>query len=82
MATRACKSKLAFQRTVAPEPVTVSELDSAERILARFVALAYVGDHPDHVSGGTEEQLDPPVPSCPVVTSVAPNGFREKGGTT
>ena len=47
MPSRASKSKLAFQRTVAPEPIAASELDSAERILARFVALAYAGDHPD-----------------------------------
>jgi hypothetical protein len=82
MPGRANKSKLAFQRMVAPEPIAASELDSGERILARLVALAYAGDHPDHFSVGTEEQLDPTVPSCPVVTSVAPNGFREKGGTT
>jgi hypothetical protein len=58
MPGRASKSKLAFQRMVAPEPIAASELDSCERILARLVALAYAGDHPalftaepDHQSG-------------------------------
>lgn len=41
---------------VAPELIAASEFDTAERILARFVALAYANDHPDLVTAGTEEQ--------------------------
>ena len=41
------KSKCTFRRTVAPEHISASELDTAERLLTRFVALAYAGEHPD-----------------------------------
>ena len=61
MPSRADKCKLEFQRMVAPEPIAASELDSAERILARFVALAYAGDHPDLFTAGTEEQSGVPI---------------------
>jgi hypothetical protein len=82
MQSQASKSKLVVRKIVAPEPITASELDTAQRILARFVALAYVGDHPDLFAAGTEEQPISTVPSSSVVTSVAPNGLRDQGGTT
>ena len=41
------KSKCTFRGIVAPEPISASELGIAESILARFVALAYAGDHQD-----------------------------------
>jgi hypothetical protein len=43
------------QRTLAPEPIAASEFDTAEHILARFVALAYVGDHPELLTAGQYE---------------------------
>jgi hypothetical protein len=51
------KAKCTFRRIVAPEPISVSELDTAERLLARFVALAYVSDHRGLFTSGTEELL-------------------------
>jgi hypothetical protein len=47
MPAGAGKSKCTFRRIVAPAPVSASELEAAERILARFVALAYAAEHPD-----------------------------------
>ncbi|MBM3738739.1 MAG: hypothetical protein FJW39_23425 [Acidobacteria bacterium] len=41
------KSKCTFRRIVASDPVSPAQLEAAERILARFVALAYAGDHPN-----------------------------------
>ena len=41
------KLKCTFRSIVAPEPISASELDTAERLLARFVALAYAAEHPD-----------------------------------
>ena len=35
------KSKCTFRRTFAPDPICSAELDAVERLLARFVALAY-----------------------------------------
>jgi len=46
---------------LAPEPIAASELDAADRILARLVALAYAGDHPDLFKAGTEERSDVPL---------------------
>jgi hypothetical protein len=54
------KAKYTFSRIVAPEPISASELDTAERLLARFVALAYVGDHPGLFTSGTKEPPDGP----------------------
>jgi hypothetical protein len=61
------KSKCTFRRIVAPEPIPASELDTAERILARFVALAYAGDHPDLFTPGTDEPPDGPTLTCSAV---------------
>ena len=47
MPAGARKSKFAFRRILAPEPISAAELNAVERLLARFVALAYAGDHPD-----------------------------------
>jgi hypothetical protein len=44
---------------VAPEPIAASESDAAERIIARFVALAYVDDHPDLFTSGIEDNSVP-----------------------
>jgi hypothetical protein len=41
------KSKCTFRRIVAPELISASELETVERLLARFVALAYAADNPD-----------------------------------
>jgi hypothetical protein len=49
------QSKFTFRRSVAPEPVCPSELETAERLLARFVALAYAADHPDVFPPGTDK---------------------------
>ena len=48
-------SKCAFRRIVAPEPISPSELETAERLLARFVALAYAAENPDLFPGGIAE---------------------------
>jgi hypothetical protein len=65
------KSKCTFRKIVASEPSSVSELDTAERILARFVALAYAGDHPDLFTPGTDERPDGPTLSSSAVPLVA-----------
>jgi len=61
MSSPARKSKLAVRRIVAPEPITDSECNAVERTLARFVALAYVGDHPDSFTAVIERQSDEPL---------------------
>jgi len=65
------KSKCTFRRIVAPEHISTSELDTAERLLARFVALAYVGEHPDLFTPTTNEPPSPPTLSSSAVTLVA-----------
>ena len=65
------RSKCTFRRISAPEPIAASELDTAERILARFVALAYAGDHPDLFPAGTNEPPDGPTLASSAVTLVA-----------
>lgn len=65
------KSKCTFSRIVAPDPISASELDTAERLLARFVALAYAGEHPDLFTPGTDERLGGLTSSCSAVTLVA-----------
>jgi hypothetical protein len=47
MPSQASGTKLSFRGKLDPEPITTSGLDTAERILARLVALAYVADHLD-----------------------------------
>ena len=64
------KSKCTFRGIVAPEPISASELGTAERLLARFVALAYASDHPDLFTPGTDEPPDGPLSSS-AVTLVA-----------
>ena len=56
MPTRAGEKKCAFRRTVAAEPISAPELETAERLLARFVALAYAGDHPDLFSSAADKR--------------------------
>ena len=65
------KSQCTFRRIVAPEPISASELDTAERILARFVALAYAGEHPDLFTPGTDDSPAGPTFSPSAVTLVA-----------
>jgi hypothetical protein len=55
MASGTRKSKCRFRNIVAPELPSASALETAERILARFVALAYARDHQDLFAVGTEE---------------------------
>ena len=47
MQREASKCKLAVRKTVVSEPISAPDVDIAERILARLVALAYAGDHPE-----------------------------------
>lgn len=60
------KSKFTFRRIVAPEPIAASELDTVERVLTRFVALAYAGEHPELFTLGKDEP-----PSGPTLSSSA-----------
>jgi hypothetical protein len=53
MPAGAGKSKCTFRRIVAPEPISASEVEAAERILARLVARAYAAEHPDLFASGT-----------------------------
>jgi hypothetical protein len=62
MSSEAGKQKLAINRIVAPESISDAEWDGVERSLARFVALAYFGDHPDLCTAGTERSLFAEVP--------------------
>jgi hypothetical protein len=55
MASGTRKSKCEFRRIVASEPVSAPELETVERLLARFVALTYAAEHPDLFGGGTVE---------------------------
>jgi hypothetical protein len=71
MPSRAGKSKITFRRMVAPECLPASELATAERILARLVALAYAGDHQDLFSAEAKEQSGLPMPSSSAVPLVA-----------
>lgn len=66
---------------VAPEPIDASAFEAAERTLARFVALAYVGDHPDLFSAENKEQSGVPVLSPFEVPFVAPHGLNDRSGT-
>jgi hypothetical protein len=70
MASGARKSKYTFRRIVAPESISASELDIAERLLARFVALAYAGENPDLFAPGTDGPAGPTFSSSavPLVT--------------
>ena len=68
------RPKCAFRKVIAPEAVPSSESNCAERILARFVALAYAADHAVMFTSGTDEVLngtDPvsEVPSLAQMTS-------------
>jgi hypothetical protein len=65
------KSKCTFRRIVAPEPISAPELETAERLLARFVALAYASEHPDLFTPGTDEPPSRPTFSSSAVTLVA-----------
>jgi hypothetical protein len=67
MPRRGSRTKLVVQRTLAPEPIAPSELETVERILARFVALAYVGDNPDLFAAGTEPIEHSAVPISPLL---------------
>ncbi len=64
------KSECRFRTIAAPEPISPSELYTAERVLARFVALAYAGDHPSLFTPGTDEPPDGPTPASPAVPLV------------
>jgi hypothetical protein len=59
MPAGAGKSKGTFRRIVAPAPVSASELEAAELILARFLALAYADEHPDLFSSKTAKPETP-----------------------
>jgi len=65
------KSKCVFRRIIAPDPIPASELDTVERVLARFVALAYAGEHPDLFTPGKDEPPSGPSLSSSAVTLVA-----------
>ena len=65
------KSKCTFRRIAVPQPVSASESETAERLLARFVALAYTAEHPDLFAAGTTEPPDGPTFSSSAVPLVA-----------
>jgi hypothetical protein len=67
------KLKCAFRRSIAPDPISGSDLDTVERILAQFVARAYASDHPDFFTTETGESCDGPMLS-PGETTSATNG--------
>ena len=67
MASGTRKSKCRFRRSIALESISASELDTAERLLARFVALAYAAEHPDLFTAGTAEELSGPALSSSAV---------------
>lgn len=75
MASQANKSKLAIRKMVATESISASDLDNAERILARLVALGYVGDHPDLFKAGSGEQSGLAILSSSAVPSLAPTAL-------
>jgi hypothetical protein len=56
-------------------------LDTAERLLARFVALAYAGEHPDLFTPTTNEPPSAPTLSSCAVTLVAQTVSATEGGT-
>jgi hypothetical protein len=47
--------------TVSHESMTTSEYKSAERILARLVALAFASDHPELFTTSIDDQSDAPI---------------------
>ena len=55
MASGTRKSKCTFRRIAASQPVSAAELETAEQLLARFVALAYAAENPDLFPGGIAE---------------------------
>ena len=75
------KSKCEFRRIVAPEPVSASELDNAERLLARFVALAYAAEYPDLFTPRTDDPQIEPTFSSSAVTLVARTVSADRTGT-
>ena len=60
MPSQANRPKLIIRRMVASEPIAAAELGTAERILARLVALAYAGDHPDLFTAGPQDPSGAP----------------------
>jgi len=67
---------------IASETIAASEHEAAERVLARFVALAYLSDHPDVATDRTNARPGVTVPSSSVVPFVAPDGLHDRGDTT
>jgi hypothetical protein len=65
------KSKCTFRSIVALEPISAAELDTAERLLARFVALTYAAEYPDLFTPGTVEPPSGPAFSSSAVPLVA-----------
>jgi hypothetical protein len=51
--------------------MSASELETAERLLAHFVALAYAAEHPDLFTAGTIEAFGGPTFSSSAVSLVA-----------
>jgi hypothetical protein len=82
MPGQARRSNLTVRRMVAPEPIASSESETLERILARLVALAYAGDHPDLFPAGIEEQPGVPILDSFAVSFVAPHGLNDRSGRT
>jgi hypothetical protein len=68
------KSQYTFRRIVASETISASELATSERLLARFVALAYAAEHPHLFAGGTVEPSGGPTLSCSEVALRDANG--------
>jgi hypothetical protein len=56
------KSKCTFRRILASDAISASELKAAERIVARFVALAYARDNPGLFSSEANKRELPEIP--------------------
>ena len=47
MPTHVTKPKVQVNKTIAPEPISAVEMETAERALAHLIALSYIADHPE-----------------------------------
>jgi hypothetical protein len=74
------KSKCNFRRSIAPEPISASELDAAERIVARFVATAYAAENPDLFTG-TEGSAGPALSAASAVPLVHDTALAAESDT-
>jgi hypothetical protein len=74
--------KFTFQKLAAPEPIVAAELENAERILARLVAVAYAKDRPDLFSKESKKQSGTPTPTSSALTLMVRGPSESRMGTT